>query len=714
MSCTRCPTGRRRARDRSSAGARRDPGPALAGFLVPGRAGAPTGRVPDRHDDLCVLRHLVGLGFHQSLLACRRPVLQGTGHPDALPEAWPAPDQPHLRGAGGLTGPGRGRVLHPAGPLGGGAALPVVVGYLLFLRRRPPRSNHRGRGPVRAGRRPLRPRLLGGFMAGPAASGPAGRGATGDRRARRAGRLGTAGDDGPGRRRLRARGVLQAPGHRPWLGAWWRARGGYDQEWHARGHAAGSASLARSRHGRSHPPARGDGLVAVLPRPDPRRLRGGRGAVPHRHAARPQHQLPRARCRLPGLLRPGGRRRPHRRLATAAVKDRGDTPGYPTAMTGSWSPQPVMPACPATTGLGPTRLRIRPPATSRHLRGTASTLPVRAWPVTVLGLLALLISSIMQPRIDEAWATDEPVFTPVAWKSYPNNDSVEMGDHSLNLNFSYGGPNDVVSSAAHNTHFGSRGRPSGFSVLLRTSSDGATRKLPPTDAISSRLSSVRVGLTPTSTLAEGANAGLRLSYQVTKPYLPSDTVDELNSQITNGPFMYVRLQVRNTTTSSRPASAVYVGFNASCGPPLDEWPRPGWRALRMCNAGDTGGTRYLAAPKTAGSSWGTGPDTVSDFQGDGILSGADGTGRAAIALPVPALAAGAQHSTTLVYGAWHDDAGITAVDGTRYRFYYRGWWAGPAAMLRFAIDNMGAAFAGSASFDERVRQVSPDTGAQYG
>ena len=89
--------------------------------------------------------------------------------------------------------------------------------------------------------------------------------------------------------------------------------------------------------------------------------------------------------------------------------------------------------------------------------------------------------------MDVAWAVDEPVFTPIAWKSYPNNDSVEMGDHSLNLNFSFGGPNDVVSSAAHNTRFGSRGTPSGFTVLLRTSSDGTTRKLPPTNAVSSRL-----------------------------------------------------------------------------------------------------------------------------------------------------------------------------------------------------------------------------------
>ena len=332
----------------------------------------------------------------------------------------------------------------------------------------------------------------------------------------------------------------------------------------------------------------------------------------------------------------------------------------------------------------------------------------------MLGLLALLTPSIMQPRMDVAWANKEPVFIPIAWKPYPGNDSVEMGDHSLNLNFSFGGPNDVVSSAAHNTRFGARGRPSGFSVLLRTSSDSKTRKLPPTDAVSSRLRSIRVGLTPTSTLVEGSSAGLKLTYQVTKPYLPSDTVDELDSRITNGPFMYVRLQVRNTSTSARPASAVYVGFSASCGPPLDEWPQPGWRALRLCNPEDTGGTRYLAAPKTAGSTWGTGSDPVSDFQTDGALSGGDGTGKAAIALPVPALAAGAEHVTTLVYGAWHDDAGITAVDGTRYGFYYRGWWAGPAAMLGFAIDNASAGFAGSASFDERVREVSADTSVQYG
>jgi Glycosyl hydrolase family 52 len=369
--------------------------------------------------------------------------------------------------------------------------------------------------------------------------------------------------------------------------------------------------------------------------------------------------------------------------------------------------------CVATAGSGLLRPRSRRPAAALPLGDQAPSLPARAWPAAVLGLLALLIASITQPRMDVAWATDEPVFTPIAWESYRHNDSVEMGDHSLNLNFNFGEAN-VVSSAAHNIRFGARGTPSGFSVLLRTSSDASTRKLPPSDAASSRLRSVRVGLTPTSTLVEGSNAGLKLTSQVTKPYLPSDTIEELDSRITNGPFMYVRLRVQNISTSARPASAIYVGFNSSCGRPLDEWPRLGWRALRLCNPGDTGGTRYLAAPKLAASTWGTGTDTVGDFQADGTLGGGDGKRKAAVALPVPPLAAGADHTITLVYGAWNDSAGITAVDGTRYGFYYRGWWSGPAAMLGFAIDNMTRAFTGSAAFDQRVREVSTNTSAQYG
>jgi Glycosyl hydrolase family 52 len=375
--------------------------------------------------------------------------------------------------------------------------------------------------------------------------------------------------------------------------------------------------------------------------------------------------------------------------------------------------RPVVAVVPAAAVAGPFRLG-RWPGVARPLHGHAPRFQVGTALLTLLAVLALLVPSAARPRTEPAWADSEPIFAPVAWKRQPTNDSVEMGDHSLNLNFSFGEPNDVVSSAAHNIHFGTRGTPSGFSVLLRTTSDGATRELPPTEAVSSRLSSVRVGLTATSTLVEGTNAGLKLTYQVTKPYLPSESADELDSRITNGPFMYLRLQVKNTSASPRPAAAVYAGFNSSCGPVLDQWPKSGWWALQLCNSGDTGGTRYLAAPRVPGSTWGTSTDTVADFQLDGMLSGGDGSGKAAIALPVPALAAGAQYTTTLVYGAWHDTAGIAALDGTRYKFYYRGWWANPAAMLRFAIDNADAAFAGSASFDARVREVSPDTGAQYG
>ncbi len=339
---------------------------------------------------------------------------------------------------------------------------------------------------------------------------------------------------------------------------------------------------------------------------------------------------------------------------------------------------------------------------------------VRARPVLVVALLAGLLTSSLQSRPGPALAGPGPrIFSPVAWKSYPHNDSVESGDHSLNLNFNFGAPNNVASSTAHLLEAASRGTPSGYSVLLRTSGDGATRKLPPTGIIDSRLASLRVGLTPTSTLVEGTANGLRLTSQVTKPYLPSESPDELDARISNGPFMYLHLEVANTSTSTRPPAAVYVGLNASCGAPVEESPKPGWRTLRFCNAGDAGGVRYLAVPAVPGSTWGTGSGTVADFQADGALSGGDGSGNAAVALPVPALDPGAVHALTLVYGAWNDDAGITAVDGTRYPFYYRGWWAGAAEMLEFAIDNMGAAFDGSSAFDQRVQDVSTNANARF-
>ena len=92
---------------------------------------------------------------------------------------------------------------------------------------------------------------------------------------------------------------------------------------------------------------------------------------------------------------------------------------------------------------------------------------------------------------------------------------------------------------------------------------------------------------------------------------------------------------------------MYVGFGSGCGPVMDNFPVSGWRTLRLCNAGDRGGFRYLSAPKTSGSSWGIGSDTVADFAADGTLGG-DSSGKAAVALPVPALAGGARYSVTLV------------------------------------------------------------------
>ena len=71
--------------------------------------------------------------------------------------------------------------------------------------------------------------------------------------------------------------------------------------------------------------------------------------------------------------------------------------------------------CAATAGSGLLRPRPRRPAAVLPLGGQAPSLPARAWPAAVLGLLALLIASVTQPRMDVAWATDEPVFTPIAW-----------------------------------------------------------------------------------------------------------------------------------------------------------------------------------------------------------------------------------------------------------------------------------------------------------
>ena len=115
----------------------------------------------------------------------------------------------------------------------------------------------------------------------------------------------------------------------------------------------------------------------------------------------------------------------------------------------------------------------------------------RAWPslLITLGLLIAILAGLALPRPHLAEAATGTVATPIAWKAYPANESVEMGDHSLNMNFNFGGPNNVVSSSAHNIRFGEPGTSSGYAVLLRTSSDSTTRKLPPTGAISSRLSS---------------------------------------------------------------------------------------------------------------------------------------------------------------------------------------------------------------------------------
>jgi hypothetical protein len=177
--------------------------------------------------------------------------------------------------------------------------------------------------------------------------------------------------------------------------------------------------------------------------------------------------------------------------------------------------------------------------------------------------------------------------------------------------------------------------------------------------------------------------------------------------------MYVRLQVQNTSTSARPASAVYVGFGAELRSALDDWPRPGWRTLQLFNPDDTGGTRYLAPPKTQGppggraptwwvTSWPTARSAVRwHREGCHRADGPDARRRRAA----------------------YDHPGVRRL-ARRRRFDRRGWYPLRALLPRlvgrtrghlgFAIDNVSAAFAGSASFDQRLREVSTDSGAQYG
>jgi hypothetical protein len=300
------------------------------------------------------------------------------------------------------------------------------------------------------------------------------------------------------------------------------------------------------------------------------------------------------------------------------------------------------------------------------------------------------------------------------WVSYPNNDSIEQGDGSLDLvtNFASSVSNVTSSTAPLASSTAVTAVNSGLTALLRTS-DGSTGALPPNSSAEPLLSSTRVGLRPTTTVIEGAHSGLTLDLAETKPYVPSSTIDETASQITNSPMMYFTLTVTNSGSSSASASSVYLGMNGACGAVMNNFPAAGSVAVPLCSSSDSGGTRYLVANTGSGVAAAVGSNLVSGFASSGAVSGSGTSGSAALSLQVPSLGAGSSWSTTLVYGAWNTSAGIKPVSGSTMGFYYRQWFGSAASMLSFAQSEEATALADSNAFDANVTGIASDDASQY-
>jgi hypothetical protein len=324
---------------------------------------------------------------------------------------------------------------------------------------------------------------------------------------------------------------------------------------------------------------------------------------------------------------------------------------------------------------------------------------------------ALAATSLQVAEITAAHASPSSV---TAWQSYPNNDSIEQGDGALDLVTSLNSSSGKVtsSSAPLASSTASTAVTTNLTVLLRNS-DGSTGALPPNTTSQPLLSSVRVGLTPTTTVLEGSHGGLTLDLSETKPYEPSTSIGQTAAQISNGPFMYFVLDVTNTSGSTTSPSAVYLGMDGACGSVLNNFPTSGSVGLPLCSSSDTGGTRYLVANTGAGVAAAVGSSLTSGFASSGTVSGSGSSGSAALSLQVPALGAGASWESTLVYGAWNTAAGVKPVSGSIMPFYYRQWWSSASSMLTFAQENAAAAIAASASFDAGIANVASDSASRY-
>jgi Malectin domain/Carboxypeptidase regulatory-like domain/Glycosyl hydrolase family 52/Domain of unknown function (DUF4965) len=331
--------------------------------------------------------------------------------------------------------------------------------------------------------------------------------------------------------------------------------------------------------------------------------------------------------------------------------------------------------------------------------------------VVLASTSALAAGSLQVVALTAAHAAPAPV---TSWESYPNSDSIEQGDGALDLVTSLNSSSGKVTSSTAPLVSSTAGTAvnTGFTVLLRNS-DGTTDALPPNSTSQPLLSSVRVGLTPTTTVLEGSHGGLTLDLSETKPYEPSTAITQTAAEISNGPFMYFVLDVTNTTGSASSPSSVYLGMNGACGAVMNNFPSAGSVALPLCSSSDSGGTRYLVANTGGGVAAAVGTSLTSGFASTGAVSGSGSSGSAALSLQVPALSAGASWESTLVYGGWNTSAGIKPVSGSTMPFYYRQWWSSASSMLTFAQQNAASAISASASFDQNVTGIASDDASRY-
>ena len=259
---------------------------------------------------------------------------------------------------------------------------------------------------------------------------------------------------------------------------------------------------------------------------------------------------------------------------------------------------------------------------------------VRATVVVALSAAGLTLASATPVAATPGAAP----MVPDQWLNDPVTDSIENGDHALDLNFNFG-VSSVVSSAAHDYSAGERGTDAGFTALVHTA-DGTTGKLPPTVGSIPVLDGARVGVTPTSTLVQGPGRGLAVHLPGHRSARPEHHRRLRGVEALQRPLHVPAALRREHRDLGVVRVRVHAGpWGRDAGPTSPAAPGLDIRTLRYCNSGDHGGTRYLVAP-TAGATFGSGNNLTSDFVADGDLDSSASSGQGGVAYAIPSLAVG--------------------------------------------------------------------------